>query len=74
MLIGQDAHTGSFVHGFAARVHLELTVDFLDVRRHGVRRNRQNVADVGKRDPLGQERENFGFALRERRNLRAPNF
>ncbi len=46
-------------------MHVELTVDVLDVGGHGIIRDEELLANVGARASLGEKLHDFGLALRE---------
>ena len=58
-----QAHAGGFIDRFAARMNAELFINFLDVGGDGMRRDAKNAADFRERNALGQQHDDFAFAL-----------
>ena len=56
-------HAGGFIDRFAARMNAELFINFLDVGGDGMRRDAKNAADFRERNALGQQHDDFAFAL-----------
>ena len=56
-------HAGGFIDRFAARMNAELLINFLDVGGDGMRRDAKNAADFRERNALGQQHDDFAFAL-----------
>src|SRR5262245_29658595 len=66
----EEAHLRRLINGLSARMHDELLVDFLDVGGNRVRRDLQELRNLGEAESLGDERQGLGFARRQLKEIR----